>query len=222
MDVGPDRRDERAAWRGEPWLAPYRNLSSGTLGHLSTEGFLDWEVQPLFRPVRMVGVALTVSCQPTDNAPLAEAMAGAKPGTVLVVARQGDRRHAPWGGLMSRMAVGRGLAGTVIDGAATDWRETVELGYPVFARNLSALTTRRQGLPAAIGEPIVCGGVVVRTGDVVIGDDDGVVVVPFERANEYLARALRFEQWEDVFRSGLKEGLDPKAARARADDEVPR
>ena len=216
--------DETAVreWRGEAWLEPYLGLSSGTLGHLSTDGFLDWEIQPLFRPVRMVGTALTVSCQPTDNAPLAEAMAAATPGTVMVVARQGDRRHAPWGGLMSRIAAGRGLAGTVIDGAATDWREIVELQYPVFARNLSALTTRRHNLPATVGEPITCGGVLVRTGDVVIGDDDGVVVVPIELAPEYLAKSLTFERWEHAFRSGLKEGLEPKVARARADEAVPR
>lgn len=222
------RSEGRSAGAGEPasgpgsWLQPYLGISSGTIGHLSTDGFLDWEIQPLFRPVRMVGTALTVACQPTDNAPLAEALSGAKQGTVLVVARHGDRRHAPWGGLMSRMAHGRGLAGTVIDGAATDWREVVELGYPVFARNLSSLTTRRLNLSGAVGQPVVCGGVLVRTGDVVIGDDDGVVAVPSERAEEYLAKALRFEQWEEVFREGLRDGLEPKVARARADEAVPR
>ena len=216
--------NEDSSQRGDTkdWLAPYKNLSSGTLGHLSSDGFLDWEIRPLFRPIRMVGLALTVSCQPTDNAPLAEAMGLAGSGTVLVVARHGDRRHAPFGGLMSRIAAGRGLAGTVIDGAATDLREIVELQYPVFARNLSALTTRRQNLPGSVGEPIVCGGVTVSSGDVVIGDDDGVVVVPADRAEEYLSKGLRFEQWEDVFRNGLKEGLEPKVARARADELVKR
>lgn len=204
------------------WLDTYRGLSSGTIGHLVTDGFLDWEIQAVFKPVRMVGVALTVACHPTDNAPLAEALGSATAGTVLMVERHGDRRYAPWGGLMARMAHGRGLAGTVIDGAATDLREIVELQYPVFARNLSALTTRRHGLPGTVGEPIVCGGVTVRSGDVVIGDDDGVVVVQAERAEELLAKAQRFEAWEHVFRTGLKNGLEPKAARARADAEVER
>lgn len=199
------------------WLEPYRGVTSGTLGHLGSDGFLDWEIQALFRPVSMIGTALTVACQPTDNGPLAEASAGAAPGTVLVVARHGDRRHAPWGGLMSRSAANRGLAGAVIDGAATDRREIVELGFPVFARNLSALTTRRQGLPGTIGEPVVVGGVRVRTGDVVIGDDDGVVVIPAERAAEALASALRFEVREHHMREGLKAGLSVAAARERAD-----
>lgn len=199
------------------WLARYRDVSSGTLGHMGSDGFLDWEIQPLFRPVRIIGTALTVACQPTDNAPLAEAAAAAVPGTVLMVARHGDRRHAPWGGLMSRSAVQRGLTGIVIDGAATDWREIVELGFPVFARNLSALTTRRQGLPGGIGEPVVVGGTLVRSGDVVIGDDDGVVVIPAERAEVTLERALLFERREHHLREGLKAGLSVAAARERAE-----
>ncbi len=198
-------------------LTPYRSLASGTFGHLATEGLLDWGIQPLFRPVRMVGVALTVSCQPTDNGPLAQASLQAAPGTVLVVARQGDRRHACWGGLMSRSAAGRGLAGVVIDGAATDWREVVELQFPVFCRNLSSLTTRRQDLPGTIGESVVCGGVLVRTGDIVVGDEDGVAVVPAEGARELLERARRFERWEAHMRRGLDAGLSSTDARAAAE-----
>lgn len=202
------------------WLDPYRGITAGTLGHLGSEGFLDWEIQAVFRPVHMIGIALTVACQPTDNAPLAEASAGAAPGTVLVVSRHGDRRHAPWGGLMSRSAANRGLAGAVIDGAATDWREIHELRFPVFARNLSALTTRRQNLPGSIGEPVTVGGVLVRTGDVVIGDDDGVVAIPAERAEEALKSALRFERREHHMREGLKAGLSVAEARKRADERM--
>jgi regulator of RNase E activity RraA len=198
------------------WLDRYRTLSSGTLGHLGSDGFLDWGIQPLYRPVRMLGVALTVSCLPTDNAPLADAARAAEPGTVLVVARHGDRRHAAWGGLMSRAASHRGLAGTVLDGAATDWREVTELQYPVFCRNLSALTTRRRELPGTVGEPIVCGGVTVHTGDIVLGDDDGVVALPAEGAREALESALRFERWEHHMRAGLDAGLEPSAAREAA------
>ena len=212
----PTPAEAAAARRGPAWLDRYRGITAGTLGHLGSEGFLHWEIQALFRPVSMIGIALTVSCQPTDNAPLAEASAGADPGTVLVVARHGDRRHAPWGGLMSRSASNRGLAGAVIDGAATDWREIVELRFPVFARNLSALTTRREDLPGSVGEPVTVGGVLVRTGDVVIGDDDGVVAIPADRAEEALAHALRFEAREHHLREGLKAGLSIAEARQRA------
>ncbi|MCC6311848.1 MAG: RraA family protein [Trueperaceae bacterium] len=206
----------------QDWLDRYLGVSTGTVGHLTTTGFLDWEIAPLFRPLRFVGRAMPVSCQPTDNAPLGEAVAAATPGMVLVVARQGDRRHAPFGGLMARMAAAKGVVGVVIDGAATDLREIVELQLPVFARNLSALTTRRQNLPGTVGEPVVCGGVLVRHGDIVLGDDDGVVVVPAEEAEPLLRRAYRFEEWEHVMRAGLVAGLSPAEARARADAEVDR
>ncbi len=204
------------------WLDKYLGVSTGTVGHLTSDGFMDWEIAPLFRPIRFVGRAVTVSCQPTDNAPLAEAVSGAAPGSVLVVARHGDRRHAPFGGLMARMAAAKGVVGVVIDGAATDSREIVELRLPVFARNLSALTTRRQNLPGTVDEPVVCGGVLVRQGDVVMGDDDGLVVLPAHTAEEMLRRAYRFEEWEHVMRSGLVAGLSPAEARARADAEVDR
>ncbi len=204
------------------WIERYLGVSTGTIGHLTTDGFLDWGIEPLFRPLRCVGRALPVACQPTDNGPLAEAVAAAAPGTVLVVARHGDRRHAPFGGLMARIARGKGVAGVVIDGAATDVREIVELGLPVFARNLSALTTRRLNLAGSVGEPVMCGGVLVRAGDIVLGDDDGVVVVPFEGAELLLRRAYRFEEWEHVMRSGLIAGLSPAEALARAEAEVDR
>lgn len=204
------------------WLDRYRGVSTGTIGHLTESGFMDWEVAPLFRPLRAVGRALPVSCQPTDNAPLGEAVAAATPGTVIVVARHGDRRRAPFGGLLARMAAAKGVAGVVIDGAATDVREIKEIGLPVFARNLSALTTRRLNLAGSVGEPVVCGGVRVSAGDIVLADDDGVVVVPAAEAEVLLRRAYRFEEWEHVMRAGLVAGLAPSVARARADAEVDR
>ena len=121
-------------------LSKYSHVTTGTVGHFRTEGFLSWEIQSLFRPVQIIGRALTVSCAPTDNSWVADAVLQASPGDVLVVERQGDLRHACWGGLMSRSASVRGIAGVVIDGAATDWREINELQFPVFCRHLSSLT----------------------------------------------------------------------------------
>ena len=125
-------------------LTNYYYVTTGTIGHFRTEGFLTWEIQSLFRPVQIIGRALTVSCAPTDNSWVGDAVQQALPGDVLIVERQGDLRHACWGGLMSRSASMRGIAGVVIDGAATDWREINELKFPVFCRHLSSLTTRNQ------------------------------------------------------------------------------
>lgn len=197
-------------------LERFPSVSAGTLGHFRTDGFMDVAIQSLFRPVRVLGRALPVSCQPTDNAPVSEALSGAKEGDILVIDRQGDRRHACWGGMLSRAAQAQGLAAVVIDGAATDWREITELRFPVFCRNLSALTTRRLGLEGSVGSPVTCGGVPVRAGDVVLGDDDGVVVVPHEIASDVLEQALIREAREERMRRFLVEGMTLAEARARA------
>ncbi len=194
-------------------LEPFRSVASSTLGHFRTEGFMDVAVQSLVHPVHVVGRALTVSTQPTDNGPLADALEQAQAGDVLVVDRQGDRRHACWGGVLTTVAQRSGVAAVVVDGPVTDRREIVEAGFPTFCRSVSALTTRRLDLPGSIGAPIVCGGIAVRTGDIVVADDDGVVVLPAEEAEVILAEALRREAREARMRALLDEGATLTEAR---------
>lgn len=187
-------------------IAAYKEISTGTLGHFLNEGFLSWEIKPLFRPIKLIGQALTVSSPPTDNSILSEALEKASLGDVLVIDRQGDRRHAPWGGILSLIAQQKGLAGVVIDGAATDWQEITELRFPVFCKNLSALTTRRQSLGGTVGKVITCGGVIVYSGDVVIADEDGIIVIPQDRAEEILHMAQPKEARAQRMQELLKEG----------------
>jgi len=203
---------------GDPTLAPFTSVSASTIGHFRTTGFMDVEIQSLIHPVRILGRALTVSSQPTDNAAVADALARAQAGSVLVIDRQGDRRHACWGGVLTTVAQRAGLSAVVIDGAATDRREIVESGFPVFCRDLSALTTRRLDLPGSIGDPVICGGVSVRTGDVIVGDDDGIVVLPAQEAEAALAEALRREAREARLRAFLDQGYDLAEARGRLTD----
>lgn len=185
----------------------YRDTSTGTVGHFLDQGFLDWRIQCLYRPVKVVGQAITVSSPPTDNSIFREALNLAQPGDVLVIERAGDQRHASWGGILSLAAKLKGLAGVVIDGAATDWAEITEMQFPVYCKNLSALTTRKQDLGGRLGEPISCGGVPVATGDLVLGDEDGVVVVPFEQVDDVLVKALAKEAQEAKMRELLHAGL---------------
>lgn len=197
-------------------LERFAAVTAGTLGHFREEGFMDVAIQSLFRPVHILGRALTVSCQPTDNSLVGEALAVARPGDVLVIDRQQDRRHACWGGILSRAAKAQGLTAVVIDGAATDWREINELQFPVFCRNLSALTTRRLGLDGSVGAPIICGGVHVRAGDIILADDDGVVVVPQEIASDVLEQAMKREAREERMRQLLINGSPLSEARNEA------
>lgn len=194
----------------------YRDTSTGTVGHFLDQGFLDWRIQCLYRPVQLVGQAITVSSPPTDNAIFRDALDRAEPGDVLVIDRAGDQRHASWGGILSLAAKLKGLAGVVVDGAATDWAEITDMQFPVFCKNLSALTTRKQNLGGRLGEPISCGGVTVSTGDLVLGDEDGVVVVPFQQVDDVLVKALAKEAQEEKVRALLQEGLPLAKAAAEA------
>ncbi|MDR7543389.1 MAG: RraA family protein [Armatimonadota bacterium] len=172
----------------DPSVARLSRMATSTLGHFIDEGFLDPQIRPVFRPVKLAGRALTVSAPPRDNAIYRQAIRQAKPGEVLVIHRNGDVRHGSFGGLLALAARNAGIAGAVLDGPCTDLAELTELGLPVFSLGVSALTTRRLHLGGTVGEPITCGGVRVAPGDYVLGDDDGVLVIPAGRIEAVLER----------------------------------
>jgi regulator of RNase E activity RraA len=172
----------------DPIVARLSRIATSTLGHFIDEGFLDPQIRPVFRPVKLAGRALTVSAPPRDNAIYRQAIRRAKPGDVLVIHRGGDARHASFGGLLALAARNAGIAGAVLDGPCTDLVELSALGLPVFSLGVSALTTRRLGLGGTVGEPITCGGVRVMPGDYVLGDDDGVLVIPAGQIEAVLER----------------------------------
>jgi 4-hydroxy-4-methyl-2-oxoglutarate aldolase len=155
---------------------------------------VDPELRAMVPDVRMAGPALTVLA-PDDHLPVFAALAEAEPGEVLVIATGGGA-VAVLGELFATEARRRGLAGIVIDGLCRDVQGLRRLGLPVFARG----TTPRSGTTAsrtAVRAPIRCGGVDVAPGDIVFGDDDGVLIAPPDRiaaaleAAEAIARAER-------------------------------
>jgi len=181
-------------------------IAPSTLGHFLDDGFLDPGIRPLYRPIRLVGRALTVDSPPRDNGILRRAIREARSGDVLVISRNGDLRHAALGGLLGLAAKLRGIAGAVLDGPATDLAEIVELRFPVFARGISALTTRRLDIGGTVGEPISCGGVRVSTGDYVLGDDDGVLIIPSAEIEPVIIRGLEAGRREGETRRHLLAG----------------
>jgi len=137
---------------------------------------------------RLCGSAITVNLPAGDNLMLHQALTMTRPGDVLVINAQGDTSHAIMGGLMTRLAIGRGVAGIVVDGAVRDSSEMAELGLPAFTRGLSANAPTRIRA-GQVNAPVACGGVVVNPGDIVVADDDGIVVVPLSIAAAVLERA---------------------------------
>lgn len=130
-----------------------------------------------------------------------------RPGEVVVLACGRTGRIAPWGELLSTAASMRGAVGCVTDGLTRDVRLIREMGFPVFAGGIGPLDSRGRGYLAAIDVPVECGGVRVRSGDLVFGDVDGVVVIPAELEAEVISRALDKVQGEDHTREELRRGL---------------
>lgn len=168
----------------EPWRAIPTTIASD---ETNRAGGLDAGIKPVGDGMRIAGQAVTVEVMAGDNAAIQHALATAPAGSVLVVDAGGLMRNAVWGGITHRYAELRRLGGVVIDGCVRDVAEIRASSLAVFARG-AVPNGPHKGFGGAINRPIQCGGRPVRPGDLVLGDDDGVVVVPLEQAEEVLAR----------------------------------
>jgi 3-hexulose-6-phosphate synthase/6-phospho-3-hexuloisomerase len=179
-------------------------VSSANLSDALHRGGVLEGLRPLFPGIRVVGPVLTVRTYPGDWAKPVEAIDLAQPGDVLVI-DAGGVGPAIWGELATNSALQRGLNGVVIDGAIRDSGDIAKLGFPAFSR----LVMPNAGEPKGFGEigvPIRVGGVKVESGDWVLGDDDGVVVLPRILAVEYANRSMDVLEKENRIREEIKEG----------------
>lgn len=145
-------------------------------------------IKPVDRSMRIVAQARTVEVMVADNSALHAAVGVCRPGEVLVCDAHAYEDQAIWGGLMTRSAHDKGLAGLVIDGAVRDTDEIIEMGFNVFARAIVPCGPHK-GFGGVIDAPVSCGGVVIAPGDLIIGDADGVTVVPFSKLDATLEAA---------------------------------
>lgn len=171
------------------------------------DGALSSRIKTVWPGARMCGTALTVQCGIGDNVMLHKAISMAGPGDVLMVVNGDfDEAGGLFGGMMAASLKTRGAAGIVIEGACRDTVLIEDLKFPVFSRNVCIKATTKV-CPGKINHPIVIGGVYVKPGDLVFGDNDGVVVVPKEIAGDVLKIA---EKREDNEKSLLKHILEGK------------
>lgn len=154
--------------------------------------------------VRMAGVARTVTAE-DDHLSVLTALAAAAPDDVLVIVTNGGQR-AILGELVATEAVRRGAAGIVVDGYIRDLQGIRKLGLPVYARGSYPASGSVTGRPAA-DQPVRCGGVDVSPGDIVFGDDDGVVIAPFERIAAAVVGAEARTRLELGVLAGLRRGV---------------
>lgn len=153
-------------------------------------GSVDPAIKPLGKGMRLCGPALTVLCFPNDNLMLHKALQIAEPGDIIVSATGGFPNAGYFGDLMATSAVARKVGGLAIDGTIRDSVEIVEKGFPVFCRGTCMRGTVKSNL-GLINHPTLFGEIVVNPGDLVLGDDDGIVIIPQNKMEEVLESSNR-------------------------------
>ena len=193
---------------GAKALAPWTDIRSPiATDAMHKANALDAAIRPIKPGYLMLGQALTVRAMAGDITPLLHALSVAQAGDVLMVDAGGYADNAVLGGNMTTEAMRLGLAGLVIDGAIRDVAEIRDQGIPCFTRAIPPSGPNFSYI-GDVGAPISCGGVQVKTGDLVIGDDDGITVVPKTRLTEVLGACqdtLKAEaEWDRRIKLGEK------------------
>ena len=170
------------------------------------KGFIDPKIKPIIKGIKLCGPAFTVQTVPGDNLMLHKALEKAQEGDVIVATVGGEYDYGYWGDLMSVQAKAKNLGGLAIDGCIRDSEEIIEMGFPIFSRGASIRGTIKSTL-GLINYPINFGGTVVNPGDLILGDDDGMVVVRFQDCKEVLTKSKERIQKEKIKAKALISGI---------------
>ena len=199
-------------------LQAFQEISTATLSDaMGRHGAISSQIRPIYENIRMVGSALTVLCFPGDNVMTHKALQMIEPGDVLVV-DDGDYNTGCFGHKSALHARSRGGVGIVASGSVRDVALLRRDRFPTFARGVSPRAPQKN-TPGSINIPVHIGGIVIHPGDIVVGDDDGVVVVPLAMAGEILEKAkLRDRKEQESADSAPGElPLDPAGATLQLD-----
>ncbi|GAA1061459.1 RraA family protein [Agromyces bracchium] len=188
---------------------------SDALDRLGLPGSLHG-IGPLAPNQRASGPVFTVRYAPVDEhgGTVGDFLDDVPEGAVVLIDNDGRTDCTVWGGIMSRLASSRGVAATVINGVCRDTAIALETGYPLWSAGRFMRTGKDRVRIAAAQVDLVIDGVTIHPGDLLIGDDDGVVVVPAERSSDVLALAEQIEQVEDAIVADVRAGMPLHRARA--------
>ncbi|WP_240418500.1 RraA family protein [Paenibacillus periandrae] len=163
------------------------------------------QLRPYHSGKKLVGSALTVKTRPGDNLMIHKAIEMALPGEVIVVDGDGDLTNSLIGEIMTRLAEKQGVAGFVLNGAIRDSGAIASRDFPVYARGVTHRGPYKDG-PGEINVPVSIGGMIVNPGDIIVGDEDGLVSIPAQYAGLLLDKARQTQQIEDGIIETLEQG----------------
>ncbi len=178
-------------------LAEWAKIPPAIAGDsMNRQNVMASRISPLSPGMPLVGQARTVSVLAGDNAALHEVIKHLHPGDILVIDAANYPDRAVWGGILNTRAIKQKIGGVVLDGAARDAADMRAMGLPIYLSALSPAGPHK-GWGGAIDGPISCGNVVVSPGDIILGDDDGVTVVPLARADVVLETSKKRLAYEE-------------------------
>jgi regulator of RNase E activity RraA len=188
-------------------MEAYRHLPVATISDVLGPGHvMHPSVRPLRPGMRLLGPAYTLKLPPADNLGMHAAVREAKVGDVIVAEQSGGALGAPVGEIMAMAAMHKGLAGIVLNGAVRDAEKLRSEPWPVFAACIYAQQCRKDG-PAWLQTTIDCAGVTVHPGDLIVGDDDGVVVVPFASIASVAQEVVKKMEKESLRIASIAQGF---------------
>lgn len=187
---------------------------------IERNGCMDASLLPLDSDKVLIGTACTVDTEDGDNFPIHVAIYQGKPGYVLVVAGKGYTERCYMGDLMGSAAEAAGLSGIIIDGYVRDKVGLSQLSIPIYAKGLMQRSPAKRG-PGEINTVVTCAGVKVTPGDLIVGDYDGVTVVPRDRIEEVLAAAEKKDAYEAKRRETIAEYVKCKNEQKPLPDLAP-
>lgn len=187
-------------------IAGFRTVATASVADAvdkvaSRRGYLDHEIKPRINDTKICGPAVTILEGPTDEVlppqHALDAIDESEAGSVIVISIGGHRDVAVWGGLMTAGAVANGHEAAILDGGVRDLTEIRrDYDFPVYARSISPGTTLGRFKTLSRNEPVTVGDVVVHPGDIIVGDVDGLVVVPRDHAEAVLAMSREIDERE--------------------------
>jgi len=188
-------------------IKSFSGLATATIHEASgRKGYVDYAIKPIAHGMKVCGPAFTVQCAPGDNIMLHKALERAQPGDVLVASVGNAYEYGYFGSLMATSATAKKLGGLCIDGCIRDGEEIIKAGFPVFSRGLCIRGTVK-GTIGLVNYPTVFGGYTVFPGDLIVGDDDGLVVIAHAECTDVLTKTKNRIENEKTKAKTLESGI---------------